>query len=42
MICRVALHEKPPGSVASDEARGFREWIKVWTSRTRICFIRVL
>jgi hypothetical protein len=28
MICRVALHEKPPGSVASDEARGFREWIK--------------
>jgi heme-degrading monooxygenase HmoA len=28
MICRAALHEKPPGSVASDEARGFREWIK--------------
>jgi heme-degrading monooxygenase HmoA len=28
MIRRVALHEKPPGSVASDEARGFREWIK--------------
>jgi heme-degrading monooxygenase HmoA len=28
MICRVALHEKPPGSVASDEARGFREWLK--------------
>ena len=28
MICRVSLHEKPPGSVASDEARGFREWIK--------------
>ena len=28
MICRVALHETPPGSVASDEARGFREWIK--------------
>ena len=27
MICRVALHEKTPGSVASDEARGFREWI---------------
>ena len=27
MICRVALHEKPPGSVTSDEARGFREWI---------------
>jgi heme-degrading monooxygenase HmoA len=28
MFCRVALHEKTPGSVASDEARGFREWIK--------------
>ena len=28
MISRVALHEKPLGSVASDEARGFREWIK--------------
>jgi heme-degrading monooxygenase HmoA len=28
MICRVALHEKTPGSVASDEARGFRQWIK--------------
>jgi hypothetical protein len=28
MICRVALHEKPPGRVASDEARSFREWIK--------------
>ena len=28
MICREALHEKTPGSVASDEARGFREWIK--------------
>jgi heme-degrading monooxygenase HmoA len=28
MICRVALHEKPPGSVASDEARSFREWLK--------------
>ena len=28
MICRVALHEKPLGSVAPDEARGFREWIK--------------
>ena len=27
MFCRVALHEKTPGSVASDEARGFREWI---------------
>jgi hypothetical protein len=28
MLCRVALHENPPGSVASDEAKGFREWIK--------------
>jgi heme-degrading monooxygenase HmoA len=28
MFCRVALHEKTPGSVASDEARGFRNWIK--------------
>ena len=28
MICRVALHEKPPGSITSDEARGFRAWIK--------------
>jgi heme-degrading monooxygenase HmoA len=28
MICRVALHEQTPGSVASDEARGFRDWIK--------------
>ncbi len=28
MICRVALHEQTPGSVASEEARGFREWIK--------------
>jgi heme-degrading monooxygenase HmoA len=28
MFCRVALHEKTPGSVASNEARGFREWIK--------------
>jgi hypothetical protein len=28
MICRVALHEKPPGSVASDEARDFRAWLK--------------
>ena len=28
MICRVALHEKTPGSVSSDEARGFRGWIK--------------
>ena len=28
MICRVALHEKTPGSVTTDEARSFREWIK--------------
>jgi heme-degrading monooxygenase HmoA len=28
MICRIALHEKTPGSVSSDEARGFRGWIK--------------
>ncbi len=28
MFCRVALHEKSPGSVASDAARGFREWVK--------------
>jgi heme-degrading monooxygenase HmoA len=28
MFCRVALHEQPPGSVSSDDARGFREWIK--------------
>ncbi len=28
MLCRVALHEKTPGSVTSDEARGFREWIR--------------
>ena len=28
MICRVALHEKPPGSVASEEAKSFREWLK--------------
>jgi heme-degrading monooxygenase HmoA len=28
MICRFALHEKPPGSVASDEAKGFRDWLK--------------
>jgi heme-degrading monooxygenase HmoA len=28
MICRVALHEQPPGSIASEEARGFRAWIK--------------
>ncbi|MBA3423180.1 MAG: hypothetical protein H0U04_01325 [Rubrobacter sp.] len=28
MICRIAIHEKTPGSVASEEARGFREWIR--------------
>ena len=28
MFCRVALHERTPGSVSSDKARGFREWIK--------------
>lgn len=28
MICRVALHEKTSGNVASDEAKGFRAWIK--------------
>jgi heme-degrading monooxygenase HmoA len=28
MSCRVALHEKSPGSVNSDEARSFRQWIK--------------
>ena len=28
MFCRVALHEKTPGSVSSEEARGFREWVK--------------
>ena len=22
------MHEKPPGRVASDEARGFRNWVK--------------
>jgi hypothetical protein len=28
MICRVALHEQTPGSVASDGASNFREWMK--------------
>jgi heme-degrading monooxygenase HmoA len=28
VFCRVALHEKTPGSVASDEASSFRQWIK--------------
>ncbi len=28
MFSRVALHEKTPGSVASDEARNFRKWVK--------------
>ena len=29
MICRVAIHKQTPGSIASDEARGSRERIKV-------------
>jgi heme-degrading monooxygenase HmoA len=28
MFCRVALHEQTPGSIASKEAKGFREWIR--------------
>jgi heme-degrading monooxygenase HmoA len=28
MFCRVVLHEKTPGSVSSEAAKGFREWIK--------------
>jgi hypothetical protein len=28
MFCGVALHEKTPDSVASDEARSFRGWVK--------------
>ena len=28
MICRVALHEQPPGPITSEEARGFRKWLK--------------
>jgi len=28
MICRVAIHEQSPASIASDEARSIREWIK--------------
>jgi heme-degrading monooxygenase HmoA len=28
MFCRVALHETTPGSVASDDAKGFRDWVK--------------
>ena len=28
MICRVALHEQPPGPITSEEARGFRNWLK--------------
>jgi hypothetical protein len=28
MIGRVAIHERTPGSIASEEARGFRAWIK--------------
>jgi hypothetical protein len=29
MICRVALHEKTPGSITSEEARSFRAWLNV-------------
>src|SRR5215210_6310798 len=28
MICSVAIHEQSPASIASDEARSIREWIK--------------
>jgi heme-degrading monooxygenase HmoA len=28
MICRVALHENPPGSITSEGARSFRAWLK--------------
>ncbi len=28
MICRVALHENPPGPITSDEATSFRAWLK--------------
>jgi len=28
MFCRVALHEKTSGSVASYETGGFRRWIE--------------
>jgi hypothetical protein len=28
MICRVALHEQTPGPITSEEARGFRAWLK--------------
>ena len=28
MICRVALHENPPGSITSEEAISFRAWLK--------------
>ena len=28
MICRVAMHEQTPGPITSEEARGFREWLK--------------
>ena len=28
MICRVALHEQTPGPITSEEARGFRGWLK--------------
>ena len=28
MICRVATHERTPDSIASEDAKGFRAWIK--------------
>ena len=28
MICRVATHEQTPGSITSEGAKGFRDWIK--------------
>ena len=28
MICRVALHENPPGSITTDEARSLHQWLK--------------
>lgn len=28
MICIAALHEHTPGPITSEEARGFREWLK--------------
>ena len=28
MICRVAIHEKTPGPISGNDAKGFRNWIK--------------